>query len=126
MSTWEDADDAAQGNQYFEIGVVLPINLFDGIAESGQGDAVTGIGLVAAPTIINNNCRISFNMPRRGTARLRLFDIAGRLVDNVFSGSLETGAQTIDLETSDLANGVYIVSLETPAGKDVAKIVINR
>ena len=62
-------------------------------------------------------------MLKSGRANLKLFDTAGRLVKTVFEGGLNHGLQEIELNTSELANGVYLLVLESNSTKQTAKII---
>lgn len=129
-TTWTDADDGVAGNQYFELGQVLPIdmdNWVPGIEEYGDGEVVIGFGLAVAPTIASgSDCQISFNITTPGQVSLKVFDATGRLVETPFDGYLGAGSQSIDLNTSRLPNGVYIVSLTNNAETETAKFITMR
>jgi hypothetical protein len=130
VSTWTDAADAVAGNQYFEIGEVLPIDLdgwIPGVAEYDDGDAVYGLGLTIAPTIVrDHDCRVSFNILTPGQVCLKVYDALGRLIETTFNGHLDVGKQYIDLSTSQLPNGVYIVSIEHNGTIETGKLISVR
>jgi hypothetical protein len=104
---------------YFDRGYIQP---FTGVAESGSNHVIIS-DFQVTPTIAPNLCRAAFTMPVSGRVALRMFDVAGRLVETVFDGHLNKGSQEFDVRTSQLANGTYFLILETNKGKDVAKII---
>jgi len=130
-ATWEDAGDGAVGNQYFELGVVMAIQdtIFGpgyGIAENNQGKPIVAMQIRVVPTLGNSGCRISFSVPKPGAVKILIYDALGRLVESAFNGNLEKGDHSINLNTTHLANGVYLVDVRTPTNKDVAKFIISR
>ena len=44
------------------------------------------------------------------------YDIAGRMVDVVFDGSVNAGVSNITWNASSLPSGVYFVKVNTPSG----------
>jgi hypothetical protein len=129
-STWEDAGDGVVGNQYFELGIVMAVQdtIFGpgyGIAEHDDEDVISDNMLDIFPTVVSNNCHIACNIVIPGHVHIKTYDATGRLVTTVFSGYLDTGSHTIDMNTSRLANGVYLVSFESATGTEVGKIIIH-
>ncbi len=124
-STWEDAGDAIIGNQYFELGIVLPIQDSVGIAELNNANPVPITNLVVAPSISRSGCGISFATGANGNVGLEIFDITGRCVSTVHDGYLEKGMHTMNVNAANLASGVYIVSLKTATDTRTAKLVIT-
>jgi hypothetical protein len=61
-------------------------------------------------------------MPSAGHVSLNVYDVTGRVVDNVFSGQA-SGEQEFNINTSQLANGAYFVVLETKQGEATQKII---
>jgi hypothetical protein len=130
LTTWSDADDGVIGNQYFEIGQVLPIDLdgwIPGVSEYDDGSAVYGLGLTIAPTIARDrDCQVSFNITTPGQVCLKVYDALGRLIETAFNGHLDAGKQYINLSTSQLPNGVYIVSVEHNGTVETGKLISVR
>jgi acyl-CoA thioesterase-1 len=60
-----------------------------------------------------------------GYAYVKAYDATGRLVATVFNGYLDTGNHTIDMNTSALTSGVYLVSFESVTGTEVGKVIIH-
>jgi len=122
--TSTDAGDGVAGNQYFELGVVEPIdntNWPPGVAEN-KVNVVPHSLFTISPTIAKGDVRASFSLPSAGNVKLDLFDITGRNIGTAFNGYLGTGEHTINLSTAGLANGVYIVSMNSAS----AKFIVTR
>jgi hypothetical protein len=108
----------AELNLYFDGGMVEPV----GIAEV-KDDAVS-LHFKLAPTIVTEgNCTIMFTMSHAGEVSVNLYDATGRLIENVLDGQLAAGEHDYTINTSELANGAYFVTLETPNGKVSEKLI---
>jgi hypothetical protein len=107
-------------NMYYEKGNIGP---WFGVEEASQGRPAAA-DFKVAPTVSRNLCYATFNMQRTDNVTLNLFDVSGRAVASVFSGSLQKGEQTLPVSTSAIANGTYFLVLEGTSGKQVAKVVI--
>ncbi len=110
-------------NLYFERGMIKPFYA-TGIEENSN--SLASIHFQISPTITTDICYALFAISSPGTVNLKLFDAAGRLVEEVYDGYLEKGNMRVGINTKRLANGIYFVSLETKAGKQTAKFIIAR
>jgi hypothetical protein len=74
-------------------------------------------GLSAAPNPFNPQTEIQFTLPQGGDVRLVIFDVRGRLVRTLVSGSLAAGVHAVTWNGRDdggraQASGVYLALLE--------------
>ncbi len=105
-------------NLYFDGGMVEPV----GVAE--VKDDVVNLHFKLAPTITTEgSCTIMFTMSHPGEVSVNLYDATGRLIENVVDGFLEAGDHDYTLNTSELANGAYFVTLETPSSTVSEKLI---
>lgn len=129
-STWTDAGSSSIGNQYFELGVVLPIDLDGwnpGVAENDRGiRSAPNTNLTVFPSVVNHSCCVSFNISQPGIGNINFFDASGRLAKVVYSGYLKSGYHNYDITTSDLPNGIYMVVLKSDSAQDAAKLIKMR
>ena len=67
------------------------------------------------PNPFNPETKIKYELSRNSHIKLYLYDIKGRLIKTLFSGSKNAGAYEITLNADDLslASGMYIYSLES-------------
>jgi hypothetical protein len=108
----------AELNLYFDGGMVTPV----GVAE--VKDDVASLRFRLAPTIVTEgNCQIMFTMPQAGEVSVNLYDATGSLIENVVDGRLEAGEHDYTIHTSELANGAYFVTMETPNGRVSEKLI---
>lgn len=106
---------------YHETGLVTPWGPPPGIEEVG-GNLVSAYHFGVTPSVTSTTCRAAFTMPSAGHVSLTVYDVTGRVVDNVFSGQA-SGEQEFNINTSQLANGAYFIVLETEQGEATQKII---
>jgi len=97
--------------------------------ESGSPE-VAGLSknnLLAYPNPFAGNIKLSFTPGNTGKYNLSLYDINGKLVKTLYNNTAEKGiAKQLEWNASKLASGTYIVCLQTPAGVERQKIILNR
>lgn len=72
----------------------------------------------------SGDVRFTFDMPRAGTALLRVFDVRGRLVANVASAALQAGPHTIAWTSGGaggMGHGIYFAKLDAAGVSASAK-----
>lgn len=82
----------------------------------------------ASPNPFADGCEIGFTLAADGPAQLAVFDVSGRRVRELASGTLAAGPHRErwdgrDSGGRDLGDGVYLVRLDTPAGSRERKLV---
>jgi choice-of-anchor B domain-containing protein len=83
--------------------------------EGGPTDA-EALALSTAPNPMSGTARITFTLPEASDVRLALYDVTGREVALVASGTRAAGAHAVEFEAASLPQGVYIARL-TAAGR---------
>ena len=56
---------------------------------------------------------------------IELFDITGKLVDNVINGYFTKGLNTINYNSSDLNSGIYLYKVTTGDQVNSGKLIIK-
>jgi hypothetical protein len=108
-------------SMYFESEYLTPWGPPLGVDEVGS-NLVGVYHFGVTPSVTSTSCRAAFIMPSAGHVSLNVYDVTGRVVDNVFSGQA-SGEQEFNINTSQLANGAYFVVLETEQGEATQKII---
>lgn len=111
-------------NLYFERGKVAsfsPLAIDENTELSVMQDH-----FVVAPCISRGVVRIEFALAKTGWVEINLYDICGRLINNIHEGNVSGGHHVIDLNGADLPNGVYFVSLRTELSAATRRIVLMR
>jgi hypothetical protein len=79
------------------------------------------------PNPVVSSARFSFYMPVAGSARLDVYDVRGRLVENVMDSELASGSHTIDWSPANgLVAGTYFYRLENDIEPVTGKLVVVR
>lgn len=83
------------------------------------------------PNPFNPTTRIDFELEKSGTVDLSVYDVAGRLVANLFQGHLGEGAHEVTWNGktnngTTAATGVYLYVLKTETGMAARRMVLLR
>lgn len=82
------------------------------------------------PNPFNPVTNIKFDIPKRSNVTLKVFDVTGRTVTELYNGLSEPGVYTADFDAVDLASGIYYyeIAATTESGnmlfRDVKKMVL--
>lgn len=115
-------------NEFWLYGVVLgsqpPLSER---AEQTSASASSAVNPVLR--IFPNPCKgaatIAYSLPRATNARLRLYDASGKLVAFLGEGAIAAGSHTTCLDVRNLAEGIYVLRLETPVTITTEKLIIE-
>jgi hypothetical protein len=105
----------------------------DGVVTAVEpGQAAPAVPRVnAAPNPFGDHTSFRFALPRRESASVAVYDVAGRLVRTLHHGVLESGTHTLEWagkDTADrtVASGIYFVRVEAPSVRTSAKLLLLR
>lgn len=77
------------------------------------------------PNPFNYKTNISFNMPAKGFATFKVFDLIGNVLYEKYIDA-KIGINTINYDASDLNEGVYFYSISTASGSLTRRLIIDR
>jgi hypothetical protein len=100
------------------------VDTFDyiGITEDPVADQFYFDGVT--PGITKDAARISFTLGEVTDVNLRVFDVSGKLITTLISGTRDAGAYTINWDTRNAPSGVYFVKLTTPRFSAHQKVLV--
>jgi hypothetical protein len=79
------------------------------------------------PNPATSNTTISFSIAEKNKVSVHVYDVLGNLVSALSqSNEFEKGNNIISLNTSDLASGIYYISLNMNGSKETKKLVIKK
>lgn len=82
---------------------------------------------VVYPNPATTSTFLSFSIAEKNKVSVNVYDVLGNLVSNLSqSNEFEKGSNTISLNTSDLASGIYYITLDMNGSKETKKLVINK
>jgi len=76
------------------------------------------------PNPFNPETTMGFELPNAMQARLTVFDIKGRVVEQLIDGQLNAGYHQLSFNGSNLSAGVYLMRLDTEMGSQVKRILL--
>jgi len=80
--------------------------------------------LAANPNPFNPSTAISYQLSAYSYVRLRVYDIAGRLVQTLVDGWREAGGHEVTFDGADLPSGMYFARLEAGAQSQTQKLLL--
>lgn len=106
--------------------------IFGGVTRTWIGEyTVTTAAGVDDPIAQNNSVMypnpsidfttVKFNSPTAGRITVRIYDNAGKMVHQLFYGSVMAGENEISFKTDALAVGLYVVIIADEKGTEIAK-----
>jgi len=101
------------------------------VAEPAGVTNLTGRPLAVSPNPFNASLQVNWQMKREGNAELAVYDVGGRVVRTLVSGSRSAGSYTSVWNGTDnagrrLARGIYFVRLSTADQTVKVKTVLAR
>jgi len=82
-----------------------------------------GVNLYPNPT--NNQFTMDFDLPNSSEVSLEIFDAKGSVVASYNLGNLPSGFQSINLNISNLSNGLYLCNIKAGSAKFTKRIIKN-
>lgn len=121
-----------QGAMYFSFGAykLVPITPTDvgmitSSTESGPNAGAARIASIA-PNPTTGTARVRFELDRPGEARLSVYDVMGREVAVLATGTFAADAHEAMVDVSALASGVYVVRLQADGAASTARLSVVR
>lgn len=65
------------------------------------------------PNPFNPTTNVLYTLPQRSTIEIKLFDMLGSEVKDIYSGEAEAGTHQLLLNAADLSSGIYFISLRS-------------
>lgn len=77
-----------------------------------------------SPNPFNTSTNITFELAAAGLVKLIVHDVSGQIVEELFDGVLESGANCIVWNAKNISSGVYFVSLNTANQNHTVKTIL--
>ena len=92
----------------------------------GLQDNETIYDFFVFPNPANSIANVQFLLPKsQQQMNIQLLNIIGEQVKNIFSGNLSSGQHNLSIDVSDLAPGVYFVTISNPTRKVVRRFIVE-
>ena len=77
------------------------------------------------PNPVTDHLNVSFSIPSSGTVSIGIFDLSGRMVQNLSETQTTAGSHSMSFST-ELSTGVYLCQLSSGEGSVTQKLVVAR
>ena len=102
------------------------IEVHTGIKENQQLQKGNTPFLVVYPNPCRSTMYIEYGLGQyaREDVYLRIYDVTGRLVENIFSGRSKAGMNEFYVEPGKLSTGIYFIKVETDSYEETQKVIL--
>ena len=101
-------------------------NFTGGFTGINEITSVKENSFIVYPNPASKNVKVAFDLNERNNVTVLVYDILGNNIAELSSSTgFEKGYQSVNLNTSALASGVYYISLEINNKKETKKLIIN-
>jgi len=76
------------------------------------------------PNPFNPVTKINFAIPKQGLVTMKVYDMLGRIVNQLVNEEKPAGTYSVDFDASNLSSGIYFYKLEVNGFTDVKRMVI--
>lgn len=94
----------------------------------GLGEELSSNKLSASsyPNPVSNEGVITYTLVNSEDVSVKIFDMAGRMVANVFEGKQDAGEQAVKFDASNLESGIYFYQLNAGEVSVTNKIIVKK
>lgn len=89
---------------------------------NGNGNKISSINLYPNP--VTDQANVVVNLNEAATVVITVFDITGKVAANAFTGEMNSGINTVQINTSELPAGIYFTTIVANNSKKTLKTVI--
>ena len=82
--------------------------------------------LPAYPNPFNPSTHLQFTLPSDMEVAVNVYDVNGRLVDEILNSNLARGYYNLEWDASDFSSGVYFVQLRVGKTQETQKVVLMK
>lgn len=105
----------------FEATYVFELSTVTGIEE---GEGATAIAVTPLSNPMAGTSAITVTLPTAGFSTLNIYDVSGRMIQNIHAGELPAGNSDISIDTEELGTGTYFARLIAPGGGCSSRFVV--
>ena len=109
--------------------IIVQIAVYDTIVPFGIQNLNTGVPQVYQlhqnyPNPFNPVTKIKFDIPKFSNVKVKIYDVIGNEVAQLFNGELEAGYYEADFNASNYASGVYFYRIDAGDYSSVKRMVL--
>ncbi|TAK92865.1 T9SS type A sorting domain-containing protein [Patescibacteria group bacterium] len=91
----------------------------------GVDDANNNFQFSAYPNPTTNYLNIDLNLPTQSQTNIDMVDMTGRIVKKISNSLLNSGKHELQVETSDLPNGIYFIRVNSKGNTSQYKVSVK-
>jgi hypothetical protein len=76
------------------------------------------------PNPFNPMTKIKFELPKSSDIKIQIFDITGRVIDNLIDANLGIGSYEVQWDGSKVSSGIYFYRLQSKSFMDTKKMIL--
>jgi hypothetical protein len=111
-------------NSVDHVALQKAINNAISIVLGSSENSASSVSLKVAPNPVSNAALVSFTLSKASEIRMDVINEKGQAIRNVVAGFKEQGAQQIELSTTGLKNGIYVIRLQHSEGTQMLKFSV--
>ncbi len=92
---------------------------------SSVNDINDAIKLNISPNPTNGTSNLTFTNISKSTININLYDLNGKLIKNVTNGSYSAGEHNLELNSAELAKGIYFIKVQQNEQSYTTKWIVN-
>ncbi|MCP4442102.1 MAG: Omp28-related outer membrane protein [Aureispira sp.] len=101
------------------------INLTSSTITGIENTKVAAAAVNIMPNPVRNEMTVEFNLPESSEVNMTIYNALGQQVQNVTNGTFE-GTNTVQVNTSELASGVYLLNLASDKGLVTKRFTVKK
>lgn len=102
-------------------------DLSEQFTEAREDIRVAASEVAVSPNPVRNIAQFNFKTVNNATTTLEIFDMSGRKVADVYSGTVEAGiAYQVSFDTEALATGIYMYRFTNGSDVQIKRLIINK
>jgi hypothetical protein len=88
-----------------------------------EDNATNQIDISGYPNPVNDYYSLAVNIKNKSDVKVQLFDVTGRLKQEVIERNLNTGNHDFKIPLKDFAKGIYFLKVTTEEGQNTIKLI---
>ncbi len=89
-----------------------------------EGDTPESLSITPSSNPFQSGSMLNLNLPESGFTTVNVYDLSGRIVQNVLAGNLPQGSNSIAWEADGLSQGTYFIRMTAPGGAVTTRVVL--
>ncbi len=103
---------------------IVDYNVGGSAVHSNSNRTASELSIANSPNPFSNSTLVYFTLSQDEQVRIRVTDVLGREVSDVYDGVLSIGPHAMQVELRDTPNGIYHCTIDTESGEHSEKSIV--